>query len=439
MAFAARCSAVMGSLATAAVLSASAICTPALAQDDTGPLRMGFVTFLSGGAAGPFGIPARNAAEMMIEAINAGEVPAPYNTPGIAGRQIEPVIIDEAGGATKQVAEFRNLVQRQNVDLVVGYISSGDCLAVPPVAEELQVLTVLFDCGTPRVFEEASYKYVFRTGAHAAMDNIAAARYLLDHMPDVKTVAGINQNYAWGQDSWADFTSVMKVLHPETEITTEQFPKIFAGQYGAEISALLVSGSDAVHSSLWGSDLEAFVLQGVARGLFDESQVVLTAGEPALPRLGRQIPDGVIVGARGPHGDLAPPSELNDWFRERFIAKYGDIPVYATYKAAQALLGVKAAYEKAAEAAGGFPTTDQVIAAFEHLEFVGPSGPVTMAIGNGHQAVQENAIGMTKYDEDLGRVTLTNITRYDQWCVNPPDGVSSVEWIKSGMPGAKCE
>ena len=56
---------------------------------------------------------------------------------------------------------------RQNVDIVIGYISSGDCLAIAPVAEELKKLTILFDCGTPRIFEDASYKYVFRTGPTA--------------------------------------------------------------------------------------------------------------------------------------------------------------------------------------------------------------------------------------------------------------------------------
>ena len=40
------------------------------------------------------------------------------------------------------VTEFRNLVQRDDVDAVVGYVSSGSCLAVTPVAEELKPLTV---------------------------------------------------------------------------------------------------------------------------------------------------------------------------------------------------------------------------------------------------------------------------------------------------------
>ena len=196
------------------------------------------MTFLSGPAAGPFGVPAKHAAEAIVESLNAGKAPAPYNTRGFGGASVELVIIDEAGGTTKQVSEFRNLVERQNVDFVIGYISSGDCLAVAPVAEEMKKLTVLFDCGTPRVFEERSYKYVFRTRPHATMDAVAATLYLLEQRPNVKTYAGINQNYAWGQDSWTDFDLTMKVLKPDAQVTTSQMPKFGAGQYGAEISAL---------------------------------------------------------------------------------------------------------------------------------------------------------------------------------------------------------
>ena len=107
------------------------------------PFKLGVVTFLSGAAAGPFGVPARNGAEVLVEAINGGKMPAPYATKGFGGRPVQLVFLDEAGGTTKQVSEYRDLVQRQNVDAVIGYISSGDCLAVAPVAEELKKLTDL--------------------------------------------------------------------------------------------------------------------------------------------------------------------------------------------------------------------------------------------------------------------------------------------------------
>jgi branched-chain amino acid transport system substrate-binding protein len=408
-------------LALAAILALPA----AVAQ----PIRTGIVTFLSGPAAGPFGVPARNAAELMAEMLNAGSVPAPYATKGFGGNPIELVIIDEAGGPQKQVAEFRNLAQR--VDLVIGYISSGDCLAIAPVAEELKKLTVLFDCGTPRIFEDASYKYVFRTGGTATMDNVSAAMYLLEKHPNVKSIAGINQNYAWGQDSWNDFEAAMKALRPTIEVKTSQMTKLMAGQFGAEISTLLASGADVIHSSFWGGDLEGLVLQGAPRGLFSKHIVVLSAGEPAITRLGTKIPEGTIIGARGPFGPFAPDTPLARWFKNTYQDRYQVAPNYAAYKMATALLGVKAAYEKAQAGGAQRPTQEQIIAAFENLTFEGPGGQVKMALGKGHQAVMDVAVGTVKHVG--GELQIVDIKRYPADKMNPPDGVKSEVWIKSGF------
>jgi len=410
------------------------LAAPALAQApaaEVKPFKIGVVTFLSGAAAGPFGVPARNAAELVVENLNGGKLPAPYATKGLGGRPIEVVFIDEAGGPTTQVAEFRNLVQKQNVDAVIGYISSGDCLAVPPVAEELKKLTLLFDCGTPRVFEEASYKYVFRTAPHATLDNVAAALYVTEMMPKAKKIAGINQNYAWGQDSWNDFEASMKVLRPQVQVTTSQMPKLGAGQYGAEISAIMSGSPEIVHSSFWGGDLDAFVLQASPRGLFKKSTAVLTAGETAMFKLAGQIPDGTMIGARGANGVFAPDNALNGWFRAAYGDRYSLPPVYPSYRMAQAILALKSAYEKA----GGAPDNEKIAAALENLTFESPSGTVKMALGKGHQAVSEAVYGTAKSVK--GKLTLVNVRRYPVEKVLPPEGVKSADWIKNGFKAAR--
>jgi len=417
-------------------LLALAIGTPAAAQTPPAakPFKVGVVTFLSGAAAGPFGVPARNGAEVLAEALNGGKGPGAYAKPGLGGRPIELVFIDEAGGTTKQVSEFRDLVQRQNVDAVIGYISSGDCLAVAPVAEELKKLTLFFDCGTPRIFEDASYKYVFRTSSHAAMDNIAAALYVADVLPGAKKIAGINQNYAWGQDSWNDFEATMKGIRPGIQVTTSQMPKLLAGQYGAEISALMAGSPDVIHSSFWGGDLDAFVLQAVPRGALNKSTAVLTCGETATHKLAGQIPDGTIIGARGPHGAFAPDVELNRWFRSLYQDRFVLPPNYPAYHIAQAVLGLKAAYEKA-QGSGPAPTTEQVSAALEGLAFETPSGTIKMALGKGHQAVEGTVYGRAKTVN--GKLTFVDVKSYPAEKVNPPEGMKSADWIKTSLKSAK--
>ena len=183
----------------------------ALAQET---FKIGIVSFLSGQAAESFGIPAVNGAKVLVDAFNKGQAPAPYNKPGIGGLPIEVIYVDEAGGATKQVQELRNLYERDKVDVVVGYVSSGDCLAVAPVAEELKKFLILYDCGTPRIFEDNTFRYVFRTAAHATMDNVSMARYLKARNIPVKTYNLINQDYAWGQDSRKDFMLSITNLYP---------------------------------------------------------------------------------------------------------------------------------------------------------------------------------------------------------------------------------
>ncbi len=401
-------------------------------------IKIGFSTFLSGPASSPFGIPAAQSAEVIIEHLNRGDGPAPYDQLGIGGVPIEYIVIDEAGGAERQVAEYRRLVLDEQVDIVIGYISSADALAVAPVAEELETLTIIFDAGTNQIFEEADYHYVFRTKGHQIIDSIGMARYALEMNPDIQTIAGINQDYAWGHDSWNSFKEAMLSLKPDIEVVAELFPSLYAGEYSSEISALLNAKPDFIHTSLWGGDMEAFMLQASARGLHEQSTLGFGSGDTMLPRLSNTVPPGVVIGARGPHGQLAPQSMLGDWFEEVYGNRYLLRPVYPSYHMSQALFGIKMAYENALAAKNyeEWPSIDEVIAAFKYLEFDTPSGIISMAIGGGHQAVEPVPYGTTGEDihPETGERVLINVIIYEPEMVNPPDGVKSIDWIRAGFP-----
>jgi branched-chain amino acid transport system substrate-binding protein len=401
--------------------------------------KLGVVSFLSGPAAESFGVPAVNGAKVVIDAFNKGAAPAPYNKKGFGGVTIEPVYVDENGGATKQVQELRNLYDREKVDAVVGYVGSGDCLAVAPAAEEMKKFLILYDCGTPRIFEDGKYNYVFRTASHAVMDNVALARYLKARNIKFHTINYINQDYAWGHDSRNDFKAATAQLFPGVKNQADLLPKFGAGQYGTEISALISEPADLTHSSLWGGDLQAFILQAGPRGLFKKSQVVLSAADHVLPALGEKMPDGTILGARGAYGLMSPKSALNDWWWGIYQKANTVYPVQAPYRMAQALLGLKLAVEKAMAANGGKkPTHEQIAAALKGSEWDSPAGRIRMVLGDGHQAIQETAIGKTRYDAGKKMVVLEDIQRFPAECVNPPANMKSEEWLKAGFPGAKC-
>ena len=423
--------------ALCALAPAFAFSSGAMAQET---FKLGIVSFLSGQAAESFGIPAVNGAKALVEAFNKGEAPAPYNKVGFGGVKIEPIYVDENGGATKQVQELRNLYDRENVDAVVGYVGSGDCLAVAPVAEEMKKFLILYDCGTPRIFEDGKYAYVFRTASHATMDNVALARYLKARNIKAETFNMINQDYAWGQDSRKDFLLSMEKIYPGAKPGEDLLPKFGAGQYGTEISALMGKPADVTHSSLWGGDLQAFILQAGPRGLFKRTQVVFSAADHVLPGLGDKMPDGTILGARGAYGLMAPKSALNDWWWATYMKATGVYPVQAPYRMAQALLGLKLAVEKAMAANGGKkPNPEQLAAALANQEWDSPAGKIRMALGGGHQAVQDTAIGKTRYDAAKKMVVLDDIQRFAADCVNPPANMKSEEWLKAGLPGAKCQ
>ena len=57
---------------------------------------------------------------------------------------------------------------------------------------------------------------------------------------------------------------------------------------------------------------------------------------------------------------------------------------------------------------------------------------------NGHQAIQDMAIGVTAWDKKEKRTKLIDIEYFKAECVNPPTGIKALDWIKGGFEGSTC-
>ena len=340
---------------------------PALAQSKPSAIKIAIVQFLSGAGA-PHDASAVNTARLLTEQFNAAG--------GIEGVRLNTMYVDEAGSATDKVAEYRRLVQDEKITVAIGYTSSANCLAVAPVADELKTLTIFHVCANYRLIDKGVHRYVFRTAAHAASENISAALYVLATKPDLKTIAGLNYDYAYGRDSWDVFKRTILKLKPDVQVVGELWTKFLATEYSAEISRLLALKPDVIHTVNWGAGLTSLINQGETRGLFEQSLVMMTTG---LLNQAEILPKGAAFSGRGYHLQYPDPDKNagNREYLRSYKAKFNSMPDYQGTFMAQAFYGLKAAIEKAAKVKNGaWPTTEEIAAAMEGLEFDTPRGRV---------------------------------------------------------------
>ncbi len=412
----------------AAAVALLVLAMPATAQSDK-PSEVGFgvFTFTSGPAAA-YGMPGRNAAELVIEQINAAG--------GIGGVKIKPTYVDEGQGTEGVVAEFRRLAADQNNQVMVAALSSGNCLALAPVAEQLKMPTFMWNCDTHQLFLKDKYKYVFRTNSSTVPEFVASALYLLSVKPDVKRIAIINPDYAFGRDAAAIFTAAMKALKPDVEVVAELFPKLGSPSYNTEISRLVTAQPDVIFSNLWGADLENFVRQAAPRELFTRSKVILALGESILQRVGTLLPDGVIVGVIGDGWWLSPDSQKNPQtkeFVETYRKRFNEYPVFPAFKMANTINAVKVVYDKAlAETKGKWPTRDDLVAAAKNLKTETLTG--TIELRDDNDGLVDQVIGMTTKDPGHPFPIMGDMVRYQASLVTPPVGVDPLAWIAKLNP-----
>lgn len=170
------------------------------------PIRIGTIFPLSG--------PNAQGGQRNMDGIQAA-VDQVNESGGVNGRQVV-VISTDAPDPAAAVANANRLITQDNVDVILGSLSSDLALAIAPVAErndtifwELQAVT--------NSLTESGFKYVFRTVAPASGLGKAAADYALDQVAaklgkskDELRIAVMNVDGAYGQDTTKGVLETLK-------------------------------------------------------------------------------------------------------------------------------------------------------------------------------------------------------------------------------------
>jgi branched-chain amino acid transport system substrate-binding protein len=390
-------------------------------------LRIGIVTFFSGSGAVAGG-PAIDSAKMAIDAIN--------KSGGIDGVPVEPQYVDEAGGPTKQVAEFRSLAG--HVAAVIGYVSSADCLAIEPVAEQLHVLTIFSDCDSNLLYKWPASEWLFHAVPPLSTSALAMAFYVAKNYPHLKTIAGLNPDYAYGRDHWKYFTLAMQRLESGVKLGTALFPALFSGHYTSELSRLQGERPNLIYASMWGGDLIALIQQASAQDAFRQSMFVLPEGTEGGSEALSAMPAGVAAGAG--HGNLMHPGSVGSQNAAAFIAAYhkrfGSYPITPDpFTMQRAILTLRAGYQAAIKAGGGsWPNSAQVSHALVGVHVKTPFD--TFRIRRDHVATVGEWVGTSVRSSSYPFAVFNRIVDFPFSQLMAPVGESADSWIGKLTPAA---
>src|SRR5499426_1128433 len=202
------------------------------------PYKIGHMTFFTGPAA-VLGEPMHKGNVLAAEEINAQG--------GLLGkRKIEILKADEAAGTDANVKELRRLKLQEKIDLFMGITSSGNTPALGPVAEELKLLTIFVDGCTDFLFDEAvpNPRYTFRITNIQSADGATCAIAVAQTWPNIKSVAHIHPDYAYGRNCFDHFSLVTKKLMPNAQKVSEAWPKLATTDFTAHITNAVAAKPD---------------------------------------------------------------------------------------------------------------------------------------------------------------------------------------------------
>src|SRR6185295_16617385 len=172
------------------------------------------------------------------------------------------------GNADEAVRVARELILKENVDFLVGTLTSAEGPAVSVVAKENKVLFIAAIPKTDQLTApDKLHPYVFRVSATTTTEGRSAAE-IIAKWPVTK-VATISPDYAYGQDVTKSFVEHLKKIKPSVEIVDQQWPKLGEADYTPFINAQMAKKPEAIFSSIWGGFFVTYSKQAKALGVFD--------------------------------------------------------------------------------------------------------------------------------------------------------------------------
>lgn len=370
-------------------LGAALMLAPLSALASDAPLKIGFISTLSGPSA-IHGQETLDGFNLALERLGGT----------LGGRQVELVLGDDQQkpDVARQLAD--RMVERDRVDLVTGTIWSNVLLAIARPILDSGTFLISPNAGPSQMAGEQCHPLFFATGFQNDTPNEAMGKYMSDQGYD--NVYLMAPNYPAGRDMIAGFKRFYTGA-----ISDEVYPTFGQLDYAAEIAQLRAKGPSALFFFISGGPGMNFVKQYAQVGL--NATVPMFApsfsfDQTAIPAIGDAGVGAMVSTYWSPDFE----DELNRGFVAEFEEKFGRTP--SPY-AAQAFDTANIIHAALTATGGATDNKDAFRAALEGAEFDSLRG--NFAFGPNHFPIQDFYLAEVVKD-DAGAVVWRTIEKISE-------------------------
>lgn len=332
-----------------------------------GTIKIGVLASLTG-ALESYGKQTKQGFELGLEYATDG-------TMMVAGKKIEVVYEDTETKPEVAVQKATKLLEEDEVDFFVGSSSSGDTLAVLPLAEEYEKIMIVEPAVADSITGSEFNPFIFRTARNSSQDAVAGAAAIAG--PGVK-IATFAPDYSFGWDGVAAFKKAAEDLG--AEVVLEEFADPAATDFTSNLQKIIEAKPDYMFV-VWAGANSPW--NQIADLKMQEKGIKISTGAPDIPALSIMEP---LVGMEGfsVYYHTLPDNEVNDWLvkehKERFN---GEVPDLFTPGGMSAAIAIVEALKKSEGDADG----NNLIGIMEGMSFETPKGTMTFREED-HQALQ---------------------------------------------------
>jgi branched-chain amino acid transport system substrate-binding protein len=307
---------------------------------------------------------------------------------GVLGKKIEYTTRDEKFKPDIGLAMAKELVMKENVNILMGTINSATTLAISDFVKKEKIPFFVTFAKSDKIIGEKGHKYIFNMNENTAMAGKAAA-VALAKKPYVKYwIAG--DDYEYGHAIADVVWDNLKKFNPKVQKVGESWWKVGEADFTPYITQILAAKPDFIIVATGGSGMVNFQKAAKATGLSQKIpfyQHTATEHSTLKPQ-GQDAPEGVFGTAN--YFFYYPDTPANRAFVDEFKKAYNREPRIGALYGYMTARFIAEGYKKA-----GKVDTEAFVKALEGMSLDSPVGPLAIR-GCDHQLELPMYFGVTK-------------------------------------------